>query len=243
MDIRAIAFDVNGTLVNIRTDEHLDEAFRTIGHLLTYQGIDLRRHEVRDLYFAILKRQQRGSAEKYPEFDSVGVWRTLVEETATDYTRALPPEKLAQLPGLLAETYRGATRRRLKLYPHVRTVLQGIHGGLPMAIVTDGQSSYARGELHKVGIAGYFGPIVVSGDHGYRKPDPRLFQLALSGMGVAAEHTLYVGNDMHRDVYGAQQLGMKTVMFASDQGTKSYRHCVPDHTIHDHRELLGLLGL
>ena len=45
--------------------------------------------------------------------------------------------------------------------------------------VTDAQSAYARGELHKVGLLDYFDPIVVSGDHGYRKPDRRLFQLAL----------------------------------------------------------------
>ena len=53
MDIRAIAFDVNGTLVEILTDEGMDEIFRAAGHFLTYQGIDLRRHHVRDLYFDV----------------------------------------------------------------------------------------------------------------------------------------------------------------------------------------------
>jgi hypothetical protein len=52
-----------------------------------------------------------------------------------------------------------------------------------------------------------------------------------------------VGNDMYRDVYGAQQAGMATVMFDSDQGTKEYPGCVPDHTLTDHRQLLTLLGL
>jgi len=49
-DVRAIAFDVNGTLTEIVTDEGMDEIFRAVGHFLTYQGIDLRRHEVRELY-------------------------------------------------------------------------------------------------------------------------------------------------------------------------------------------------
>jgi hypothetical protein len=51
------------------------------------------------------------------------------------------------------------------------------------------------------------------------------------------------GNDMYRDVYGARQAGMATVMFDSDQGTKEYPGCVPDHTVTDHRQLLTLLGL
>jgi putative hydrolase of the HAD superfamily len=80
----------------------------------------------------------------------------------------------------------------------VREVLEVLRERYPLAVVTDAQSPYARAELHKVGLLDYFDPIVVSGDHGYRKPDRRLFQLALDGMGVAAEHTLYVGNDMSR---------------------------------------------
>jgi putative hydrolase of the HAD superfamily len=62
-------------------------------------------------------------------------------------------------------------------------------------------------------------------------------------MGVPAEQVLYVGNDMHRDVFGAAQAGMSTVMFDSDQGTKQHLDCVPDHTITDHREILRILGL
>ena len=111
----------------------------------------------------------------------------------------------------------------------------------PLAVVTDAQSAWARGELHKVGLLDYFDPIVVSGDHGFRKPDRRLFQLALDGLGVAAEHVLYVGNDMYRDIYGAREAGMQTVLFDSDQGTKIYPDCVPNHTITDFRDLLTIL--
>ena len=113
----------------------------------------------------------------------------------------------------------------------------------PLAIITDAQSAYARGELHKVGLLGCFDPIIVSGDHGFRKPDPRLFQLALDGMGVAAENALFVGNDMYRDIYGAQEAGLTTVMFDSDQGQKIYQDCAADYTITDFRDLLKILGL
>ena len=122
-------------------------------------------------------------------------------------------------------------------------VLDVLRERYPLAIVTDAQSLYAPAELHKVGLLGYFDPIVVSGDHGYRKPDRRLFQLALDGMGVPAGNTLFVGNDMYRDIYGAREAGLKTVMFDSDQGAKAYLDCVPDYTITDFRDLLKILGL
>lgn len=205
--------------------------------------MDLRRHQVRDLYFRTMKEQLKSSQETYPEFDAIAIWRTVIEDHLTEFTRQVPAEKLAQMPLFLAEMTRGISRRRLRLYPHVRQVLDILRERFPLALVTDAQSAYARGELHKVGLLEYFDPIIVSGDFGYRKPDRRLFQSALAGMGVAAAHALYVGNDMHRDIYGAREAGMRTVMFDSDQGKKRHFDFVADHTITDIRELLKILDL
>jgi putative hydrolase of the HAD superfamily len=243
MDIRAVAFDVNGTLVDILTEDGSEQVFRSAAHYLSYQGIDLRRHQLRELYFELLKEQLRSSPEEHPEFDAVGIWRGIVEAHQTGFTRALPAGKLDQMPLFLAEMSRGIARRRLHPHPHVREVLDVLRERFPLALVTDAQSAYSRAELHKVGLLGYFDPIVVSGDHGYRKPDRRLFQLALDGMGVAAEHALYVGNDLYRDVFGAQEAGMRTVLFGSGQGRSVHPDCVPDHTITDFRDLLKVLGL
>src|SRR6202008_4599478 len=41
MDIRAVAFDANGTLVKILTEDGMEEIFRAAAHFLTSQGIDL----------------------------------------------------------------------------------------------------------------------------------------------------------------------------------------------------------
>jgi putative hydrolase of the HAD superfamily len=243
MDVQAVAFDVNGTLVRILTEDDMEQIFRSAAHFLTYQGIDLRRHQVRDLYFRLMHEQQRTSPEEHPEFDAVGIWRSIIDEHMTDFTRALPVEKLDQMPRFLTEMSRGISRRRLQLYPHVREVLDVLRERYPLALVTDAQTAYARGELHKVGLLDYFEPIVVSGDHGYRKPDRRLFHLALDSMGVAAENALYVGNDMYRDIFGARRAGMRTVMFDSDQGRKTHLDCVPDYTITDFRDLLKILDL
>ena len=41
MHIRAVAFDVNGTLVKILTEDGSEDIFRAAAHFLTYQGIDM----------------------------------------------------------------------------------------------------------------------------------------------------------------------------------------------------------
>jgi putative hydrolase of the HAD superfamily len=243
VDIEAIVFDVNGTLVDIRTEDGMEEIFRAAGHFLTYQGITLRRYEVREQYFQIMKEQREASEERHPEFDAVQIWRTILERHATDYTRGLDPQRLAYVPTFLAELTRGIARRRLRLYPHVREVLDALRARFPLAVVTDAQSAWARPELNKVGLLHYFDPIVVSGDLGFRKPDPRLFLLALERLDVPAERAVYVGNDMYRDIFGAREVGLTTVMFDSDQGTKEHDGCIPDYTITDHRDLLAIVGI
>jgi putative hydrolase of the HAD superfamily len=243
VNVRGIAFDVNGTLVDIQTDDGSEQVFRAAGHFLTYQGVDLRRHQIRDLYFQILKEQQKASHEEYPEFDAVGIWRQIINDHMSDFTRSLPTEKLTQMPLFLAEMSRGISRHRLRLYPHVREVIDTLGQRFPLALVTDAQSAFARAELHKVGLLEYFNPIIVSGEVGYRKPDSRLFQMAADGMGVPSEMIVYIGNDMQRDIYGAREVGMTTVMFDSDQGTKEYLDCQPDYTITDLRQLLEIVDL
>ena len=87
MDIRALIFDINGTLIDIETDERMEQAYRAIGHFLTYQGIPLHRWEVLNLYFQIMKEQFERSTEIFPEFDVVAVWREVLGRQGSDFTR------------------------------------------------------------------------------------------------------------------------------------------------------------
>ena len=97
MDIKAVAFDVNGTLVRILADDDEERIFRAAAHFLTYQGIDLHRQELRDIYFQLMKEQLRASPEQYPEFDAVGIWRSIIEAHGTDFTHALPGDRKAHV--------------------------------------------------------------------------------------------------------------------------------------------------
>ena len=237
MDIRALLFDVNGTLIDIETDEGLEEIYRAIAHFLTYQGISLHRWEVRDLYFQIMQQQRAQSTETFAEFDVVEVWREFLRNKASDYTRSLPSEKREQLPLFLAELHRGIARKRLRTYPQVQETLDQLRSHYHMAVVSDAQSAYAVPELRAVGLLHYFNPIIVSGDYGYRKPDPRLFQKALDALQVRPEQALFFGNDLYHDIFGAQQVGMKAIFVSYNQGNMSSQTISPDYSICSFTEL------
>jgi putative hydrolase of the HAD superfamily len=237
MDLRALLFDVNGTLVEIQTDEGMEEIYRAIAHVLTYQGITLHREQVRDLYGQILQQQRTQTAEPYAEWNAVAVWRDLLWRTASAYTQALPSAKLEQLPYFLAELHRGIARKRLRLYQQVREVLDQLRQRYLLAVVSDAQSAYAVPELHAVGLLGYFHTVIISGDYGYRKPDPRLFQHALDHLEVRPEQAIFIGNDLYRDVFGPQQVGMKAIWLAADTGQQAPVGVEPDYAIAQFAEL------
>ena len=237
MEIRALLFDVNGTLIDIETDEWMEEAYRAVAHFLTYQGIALRRGEVRDLYFQIMKEQFAASKEVYPEFDVVGVWREVISRHATEYTRSLAPGKLLQMPLFLAELHRGISRKRLVAFPETKEILTQLKTRHRLAVVSDAQSAYALPELRAAGLADYFAPIVISGDYGYRKPDVRLFHAALTQLQVGPEEAIFVGNDRFRDVLGARQSGMKTILFCPQGDSRGSPETEPDYILHRYADL------
>ena len=55
--------------------------------------------------------------------------------------------------------------------------------------------------------------------HGVAKPGPALYRILherLDQRGIAPAETLYLGNDAHKDIHPAAELGFHTVLFAGD---------------------------
>jgi putative hydrolase of the HAD superfamily len=110
------------------------------------------------------------------------------------------------------------------LKPHVPETL-GIlaRRGLRMGILSNAaHTAFLEWALEMHGVRGFFGPIVASGDLGIRKPRREIFAAALEAMGLAADETVYVGNDYLKDVMGAKLAGLR-VIWVPDRSGEDYR--------------------
>ncbi|MHB8909951.1 MAG: HAD family hydrolase [Syntrophales bacterium] len=233
MAIRGILFDLYGTLIDIETDESMEEIYRGIAHYLTYQGVTVHRWEVRDRYYQIMKEQKEACSEECPEIDVERIWTAFLEREGMP--AGAERERLALT---LAQIYRGISRKRLQLYPGVREVLDELCPVYQLAIVSDAQPGYALPEMKAVGLGSYFDPVIISAQFGYRKPDRRLMEKALGIMKLLPAEVLFVGNDMYRDIYGAGRLGIKTIFIDSNQGDKSHETTTPDYVAHRFADVL-----
>jgi putative hydrolase of the HAD superfamily len=233
MAIKSILFDLYGTLIDIETDESLEEIYRGIAHYLTYHGVYLHRWEVRDRYYEIMKQQKVEGGEEYPEIDVEAIWNSFLSQEGIG--APLVRRKLALF---LAQLYRAISRKRLQLYPDVKRVLDELHPTYRMALVSDAQPCYALPEMKAVGLEGYFDPVIISAHYGFRKPDTRLMGKALDTMELMPAEVICVGNDMYRDIYGASRLGIRTIFVESNQGAKSHADVTPDYFAHRFEDVL-----
>lgn len=235
--IRGLLFDINGTLTDILTNEESNDIYRVLSNFFIYQGISLPAEEIRELYFALNRRQRHDSKEEFPEFDIVALFNEMITGSAGSYTNTLPKKKRKFLAQTAAEIFRAASLFQLQLYPGVKKTLKQLKKKYRLAAVSDGQSAWARAELNAVGLLDFFDPLIVSGDYGYRKPDRRLFKKALKKMDLSADEVIFVGNDLYRDIYGANLMKMKSVFFRSNQGDHNFEKARPDYIINTFEEL------
>ncbi|MGJ7905910.1 HAD family hydrolase [Actinopolyspora sp. H202] len=65
-----------------------------------------------------------------------------------------------------------------------------------------------------------FDQTIVSGEVGLRKPDPRIYHLALRRLDTKPEHTLFI-DDVRANVATAEELGMHTILHQDAQRTRT----------------------
>ena len=68
----------------------------------------------------------------------------------------------------------------------------------------------------------WFDVVVVSCEIGCAKPDPRIYEICLSRLGVAADRALFV-DDRTANIEAAAKLGIQTLHFAGDQPVRELK--------------------
>jgi putative hydrolase of the HAD superfamily len=70
----------------------------------------------------------------------------------------------------------------------------------------------ARKVLANLDMEKYFDFVVISEEVGIRKPDPRIFRMALDMAGATAGRSLFLGDKLSTDILGATGAGMRAIL-------------------------------
>ena len=233
-DIRAVIFDIYGTLlisgsgdIGPASVEQNEQALRAA---LAAAGLPVERlgdngPAVEVLVESIQEAQALRRAEgiEFPEVDIIAVWRRILTRLFKQSASGKFSE--GQVRSLAIE-YECRTNPVWPM-PGLRETLGALRAaGRQLGIVSNAQfytplmfSALLDATPEQLG----FNPRLCAWSYLALegKPAVALFQRVLNALtrahGISAQQTLYVGNDMLKDIWPATQLGFKTALFAGDR--------------------------
>jgi phosphoglycolate phosphatase-like HAD superfamily hydrolase len=136
-----------------------------------------------------------------------------------------------------------------ELVPGMAEALRWLHAqGYRLALVADSRPETPMNVLRQHNLLDLFECLSVSESVGVEKPGEGIFLLALQTMQIPVEdypHVLMVGNNLERDIVGANRLGLRSVFFHAYDRRRTIprsRSEFPRHTVTTAGELLKLIG-
>ena len=91
-----------------------------------------------------------------------------------------------------------------------KTILLELASTLALGVVSNFYGNLEK-VLREFGMDSLFSTFVDSAVVGVRKPDPRIFQMALTSLGVLPAKTIVVGDSYERDIVPSRLIGCKTI--------------------------------
>ncbi|WP_402465001.1 HAD family hydrolase [Isoptericola aurantiacus] len=130
------------------------------------------------------------------------------------------------------DRFRAGIRDHVRAYDGVLDDLDALRvAGDRVAVVTNGVSHQQRGKIARCGIAQHVDAIVVSGEEGVEKPDPRLLEVALDRLDATdadRDQVWMIGDAGHADVAAGRAAGVRTGWVSHGRPWDAADGAVPD---------------
>ncbi|MFW9990575.1 MAG: HAD family hydrolase [Candidatus Odinarchaeota archaeon] len=199
--IKAIFFDLDGTLCYL--NGAFGELFKNVCSPVLEENPSISLEEVLDSFSKALAIEGHSTAE-------LALQRAFL---SLDVRKPYDYENLGR-------EFNSQHAKQVRLFDGAENILLELHKIYKLVLITNGPQDTQQEVVDTLGLGDKFDLIVISGDEkvGIRKPDTRIFQLALDVLGIPASDTVMIGNNPETDLSGASALGMKTILVKNEPG-------------------------
>jgi len=203
--IKAIGFDLFNTLITVEP-QTLGEAMRRLFNSLEENSFRIDYESFvqgyRQAAIKFLEETRRDGRETHNRFWISTALNNMGYDVSPD-----DPRIAAAVDG-----YFSAFFPHCRLVPGTREMLESLSGKFRLGLLSNFTHPPAAREIMKtVGLTPFFERVLISGDLGYRKPHPSVFQQLIEAFKVEKNRILYIGDDPESDISGALRAGLRPV--------------------------------
>jgi 2-haloacid dehalogenase len=185
-----LTFDCYGTLINWE-----DGILRCLHRILAAHGKDTDDATILKLYGDFEARAEQGDYRPYRD-----VLQSVVQQFGDQLGFSATDQEMRSLPESLPSW---------KPWPDTVSALSELRKRFRLAIVSNVDDDLFAATQPQLGVE--FNQIITAQQAQAYKPSLKIFELALSRVGVPAHRILHVGQSLYHDVLPAQSLGLATV--------------------------------
>jgi len=212
MKYKAVLFDIFGTLVVIEDMEaELDAWLRRFYDCLKTHGLDIPRESFNEWCLHHI-----GQEPPPPDKEDLTIFERRIQAVFSSAGLRVNPTDIRQTSAMLLEVWNDYA----VIDPDCHPLLQELSQQYRLGVISNyDHPPYIHRVLNDLDLKKYFNTIVISGDYEFKKPDPRIFHLALEELGLKPEDAVYLG-DAEEDIIGARAAGIQPVLIQRETTAK-----------------------
>jgi len=150
------------------------------------------------------------------------------------------PVPSGEICDALADRFNELHEAELRMFPGAHETLDRLKElGVKLALVTNGAAAPQRRKVVRFALEHRFDHIQIEGEHGFGKPEEQAYRHAMAALGVQANETWMVGDNLEWEVVAPQRLGIYAIWYDGyGVGLPSDSPVRPDRIIRSLPELL-----
>lgn len=216
MDVKALVFDLEGTLYNSKelVNEWRSQVFKLV-------------------------EEKTGLSEE----EILKEFLKIVEELKGQGFRRPPVSMIVERVGILREDFYKAIEsvdpsKYVDPDPELRKTLEHMRGKWRLAMLTNLSRKSTLNLLKALGLdADIFDPLITASEMKKGKPDPEPFRRVIKELSVDPSSIMMVGDSISSDLAPAKKVGMKTALI-SEQETSTPLADLEVKNVHELKEML-----
>lgn len=215
-----VLFDLGGTLLHFEGSwpELMQAANQELLNYLREQGLELNDRFFLDEFRARLEDYYVQREAEFIEYTTGQILQTLLVEMGhADVTPELLRPALKRLYAV--------SQAQWKVENDAISTLETLRSeGYRMGVVSNaGDDEDVQTLVDNAGFRPYLDLVLSSAACGVRKPNPRIFQIALQGFGLAPDKAVMVGDTLGADILGAKNAGLTSIWITRRANTPANR--------------------